>query len=49
MKKEQKALIAQVKNYVKIFYFEEKYRHHIQGKGRLFDQQYFLSNNFYAI
>ena len=49
MKKEQKPHIAQVKNDVKKFYFEEKYRHYIQGKGCLFDKQYFLLNNFYAI
>ena len=49
MKKEQKPHIAQVKNYVKKFYFEEKYRHYIQGKGRLFDKQYILLSNFYAV
>ena len=49
MKKEQKPHIAQVKNDVKKFYFEEKYGHYIQGKGCLFDKQYILFNNFYAI
>ena len=49
MKKEQKPHIAQVKNDVKKFYFEEKYRHYVQGKGCLFDKQYILLNNFYAI
>ena len=49
MKKEQKPHIAQVKNDVKRFYFEEKYRHYIQGKGCLFDKQYILLNNFYAV
>ena len=44
MKKEQKPHIAQVKK----FYYEDKYRQYIQGKGRLFDKQYNLSNNFYA-
>ena len=48
MKKEQKPHIAQVKNEVKKFYFEEKYRQYVQGKGRLFDKQYILLNNFYA-
>ena len=49
MRIEQKPHIAQVKNDVKKFYFEEKYRHYIQGKGRLFDKLYILLNNFYAI
>ena len=33
MKKEQKPHIAQVKNEVKKFYYEDKYRQYIQGKG----------------
>ena len=49
MKKEQKPHIAQIKNNVKKFYFEEKYRHYIQGKGRMFDKQYILLSNIYSI
>ena len=48
MKKEHKPHIAQVKNEVKRLYYEDKYRQYIQGKGRLFDKQYNLLNNFYA-
>ena len=48
MKKEQKPHFAQVKNEVRKFYFEEKYRQYIQGKGRYFDQQYNILNNFYS-
>ena len=47
MKKEQKPHVAQVKNDVKKFYFEEKYRHYIQGKGCLSDKQYILLNNIH--
>ena len=40
--------IFNVKNDVKNFYFLEKYRHYIKGKGRLFDKQYLLLLNIYV-
>ena len=49
MKKEQKPHIAQVKNDVKKFYFEEKYRYYIKEKCRLVDKQYILLSNIYSI
>ena len=49
MKKEQKPHIAHVKNEVKKFYYEDKYRQYIKGNGRYFDKQYNLLNNFYTI
>ena len=48
MKKEQKPSIFNVKNDVKNFFFLEKYRHYIKGKGRLFDKQYSLLSNIYV-
>ena len=48
MKKEQKPHISQVKNEVKKFYYEDKYRHYVQGKGRYFDKQNNLLNIFYT-
>ena len=48
MKKEQKPSIFNVKNDVNFFYFLEKYRHYVKGKGRLFDKQYLLLSNIYV-
>ena len=48
MKKEQKPHISHVKNEVKKFYYEDKYCHYIQGKGRYFDKQNNLLNIFYT-
>ena len=45
MKKEQKPNIFNAKNDVNNFYFLEKYRHYIKGKGRIFDKQYLLLSN----
>ena len=47
MKKEQEPNIINVKIDVKNFYFQEKYRHYIKGKGRLFDKKYLLLSNIY--
>ena len=48
MKKEQKPHISHVKNEVKKFYYEDKYRHYVQGKGHYFDKQNNLLNIFYT-
>ena len=48
MKKEQKPHISHVKNEVKKFYYEDKYRHYVQGKVRYFDKQNNLLNIFYT-
>ena len=48
MKKEQIPHIANVKNEIKKFYFEEKYRCYIKGKGTLFEKQYILLLNIYT-
>ena len=42
MKKEQKPHLLNVKNEVKKFYFEEKYRFYLKGKGNLFEKQFTL-------
>ena len=47
MKKEQIPNIINVKNDTKNFYFQEKYRHYIRGKGKIFDKQYMLLTNIY--
>ena len=48
MKKEQIPHLANVKNEIKKFYFEEKYRCYIKGKGTLFEKQYILLLNIYT-
>ena len=47
MKKEQTPNIINVKNDVKNFYYLEKYRHYIRGKGKQFDKEYILLSNIY--
>ena len=46
MKKEQHLL--NVKNETKKFYFEEKYRLYLKGKGNFFEKQYSLLSNIYT-
>ena len=46
-KKEQKTNILNVKNEVKNFYYQEKYRHYIKGKKIQFEKQYNLLSNLY--
>ena len=48
MKKEQQPNIFTIKNDVKNFYFLEKYRSYVKGKGRLFEKQYSLLTRIYA-
>ena len=48
MKKEQQPNIFTIKNDVKTFYFLEKYRSYVKGKGRLFEKQYSLLTRIYA-
>ena len=48
MKKEQKPHFLNVKNEVKKFYYEEKYRCYLKGKGTLFEKQYILLSNIYS-
>ena len=48
MKKEQKPHLLNVKNEVKKFYFEEKYRCYLKGKGNFFEKQYNLLSNIYC-
>ena len=45
MKKEQKPSIQFVKNDIKNFYFQEKYRYYIKGREKVFDKQYILLSN----
>ena len=47
MKKEQRPHILNIKNEVKKFYYEEKYRCLLRGKGTLFEKQYILLSNRY--
>ena len=45
IKKKQKLHMFKVRNDIKNFYFQEKYRHYTKGKKKVFDKQYmFLSN-----
>ena len=44
MKKEQRPHMCNVRNDVKNFYDQEKYRHYTKGRGRVFDKQYILLN-----
>ena len=50
MKKEQRPYIyINIKNEVKKFYYEEKYRClFIRGKGQLFEKQYYLLSYIYV-
>ena len=48
MNKEQIPNILNVKNEMKNFYFQEKYRHYIRGKGYIFHKQYILLSNIYV-
>ena len=48
MKKEQRPHMLNVKNEVKKFYFEEKYRCYLKGKGNLFEKQFNLLSNIYC-
>ena len=48
MKKEQISNIFSIKNDVKNYYFLEKYRHYVKGKGQLFEKQYSLLSNIYV-
>ena len=48
MKKEQRPHILNIKNEVKKFYYEEKYRCLLRGKGTLFEKQYILLSNIYV-
>ena len=49
MKKEQQPHILNVKNETKKFYFEEKYRAYLKGKGNFFEKQFSLLSNIYNI
>ena len=48
MKKEQRPHILNIKIEVKKFYYEEKYRCLLRGKGPLFEKQYYLLSNIYV-
>ena len=48
MKKEQIPNIFTIKNDVRNFYFLEKYRCYVKGKGKLFVKQYSLLSNVYV-
>ena len=48
MKKEQRPHILNIKNEVKKFYYEEKYRCLLRSKGTLFEKQYILLSNIYV-
>ena len=48
MKKEQSPHILNVKNEVKQFYYDEKYRCLLIGKGQRFEKQYYLLSNIYV-
>ena len=48
MKKKQKTHILNVKNEMKKFYYKEKYRCYMKGKGTLFEKQYILLANIYS-
>ena len=47
LKKEQIPSIFSIKNDVKNFYFLEKYKHYVKGKGIQFEKQYSLLSNIY--
>ena len=47
MKKEQQPHLLNVKNETKKFYFEEKYRAYLKGKGNFFEKQFSLLSNIY--
>ena len=47
MKKEQKTHFLNVKNEVRKFYYVEKYRSYLKGKGTLLEKQYILLSNIY--
>ena len=38
MKKEQRPTLLSIKHDTKNFYFQEKYRYYIKGKGKMFDK-----------
>ena len=42
MKKDQQLHLLNVKNETKKFYFEEKYRLYLKGKGNIFEKQFSL-------
>ena len=48
MKKEQSPHLLNVKNEVKKFYYDEKYRCRLIGKDQLFEKQYHLLSNIYV-
>ena len=48
MKKEQKPSIQNVKNDLKNLYYQEKYRHYIKGRKRVFGIQYVLLANVFG-
>ena len=48
MKKEQIPNIFSIENDVRNFYFLEKYKHYVKGKGKMFEKQYSLLSNVYA-
>ena len=47
MKKQQIPNILNVKSDTKTFYYQEKYRHYVRGKGTIFKKQYMLFSNIY--
>ena len=49
MKKEELPSLFSIKNEEKNFYFLEKYRHYVKGKGKLFEKQYSLLSNIYIV
>ena len=48
MKKEQQPKIINVKNDIKKFYYQKKYKHYPKGRGNQFEKQYLLLSNIYA-
>ena len=48
MKKEQQPNTLHVKNNIKTFYYQEKYKHYTKGRGNQFEKQYLLLSNIYA-
>ena len=48
MKKNKSCVIHYVKNNIKNFYFQEKYRYYIKGRKKAFDKQYILLSNVLA-
>ena len=49
MTKEQKpgTCILSVTNDIKNFYLQEKYRHYIRGRGKVFAKEYVLLSNIF--